>query len=72
MNQRLLSEADVEREFGINRRWLQKLRLTGDGPIYCKIGRSVRYDRKDIEDFIQASKRNSTSEDTQLHLCGRS
>ena len=31
---------------------LQKLRVVGDGPVFSKIGRLVRYSREDLHAFI--------------------
>jgi hypothetical protein len=43
---------------------LAKWRLTGTGPRYSKYGRIVVYDRADVERFVEAQKRRSTSEST--------
>jgi hypothetical protein len=48
------SERTVERE-----------RASGTGCRYVKIGRSIRYRRRDIIDFIERHARQSTSESTQ-------
>lgn len=42
--------------------YLAKLRLTGDGPRFTKIGRAVRYDPRDVQVWLDARKANSTSE----------
>ena len=40
-----------------------KMRLRGDGPIYAKAGpRVVVYDRADLESWLAARKRLSTSD----------
>jgi predicted DNA-binding transcriptional regulator AlpA len=52
---RLLSEREVEEEFAIKMKYLQKLRLFGRGPRYFKFsGRMVRYSRADIELWIES------------------
>jgi predicted DNA-binding transcriptional regulator AlpA len=43
---------------------LDKFRLTGGGPLYIKIGKSVRYDTIDLDKWLDAQKRASTC-DTQ-------
>jgi predicted DNA-binding transcriptional regulator AlpA len=58
---RLLSETQVEKLYGLNRRTLQHWRLTGRGPTYRKLGKSVRYLETDIHAFLDAGKRRSTS-----------
>ena len=35
---------------------LQKLRAVGDGPIFSKIGRLVRYSREDLHAFMRAKR----------------
>ena len=39
----------------------EKLRLTGGGPRYIKIGRKVVYDPDDLDAWLDARKRFSTS-----------
>lgn len=38
-----------------------KLRLTGGGPIYITIGRTIVYDPDDLDAWLAARKRKSTS-----------
>ncbi len=40
---------------------LEKLRVTGGGPKYIKIGRRVYYDPDDLDEWLSAQKRLSTS-----------
>jgi predicted DNA-binding transcriptional regulator AlpA len=48
---------------GMSESWLAKRRMKGDPPRYLKLGgRSIAYDLSDLDDFIAASRRNSTSE----------
>ena len=42
--------------------YLAKMRLTGDGPRFTKLGRAVRYDPGDVQAWLDARKANSTSE----------
>lgn len=39
---------------------LEKLRLTGGGPLFIKIGRTVVYDPEDLDRWLAANKRAST------------
>jgi hypothetical protein len=41
---------------------LQAWRLRGTGPIFRKIGRTVRYLREDLDHYIQQQARQSTSQ----------
>jgi len=58
----LLTERDVNAEYKLALGQLRAWRCKGGGPIYCKIGRSVRYLRGDVEDFISSRRRKSTSD----------
>lgn len=40
---------------------LEKLRLTGTGPTYLKVGRRVVYDIRDLESWLAEHRRLSTS-----------
>ena len=57
----LLTEIEVERRFGLKKRTLQAWRQTGDGPVYAKLGRTVRYPEAEVVRFIDARLRRSTS-----------
>lgn len=65
-NPKLLSERDVETTYGIERRTLQAWRLRGQGPVFLKVGRMVRYRVEDIEAFLDAARRTSTSDDGRV------
>jgi predicted DNA-binding transcriptional regulator AlpA len=41
---------------------LNKLRLTGAGPEYIKLGRRVIYARDSVEDWMRSKRRTSTSD----------
>ncbi len=48
---------------GLSASTLAKMRLRGDGPIYSKAGpRIVVYDLADLESWLTARKRSSTSD----------
>ncbi|MDJ0820927.1 MAG: AlpA family transcriptional regulator [Paracoccaceae bacterium] len=49
---RLLSRNEVEKEFGIPRRFLELAVARGDGPAIVRLGRSVRYRVCDIQAWI--------------------
>ena len=40
---------------------LNKWRCYGDGPLFIKMGRSVRYRLKDLNDYIEGRRAGSTS-----------
>ena len=58
----LLTERQASVRLGLSVRTLQKWRLLGQGPCYLKLGQAVRYDPDDLETFVQAARRSSTSE----------
>ena len=41
---------------------LAKLRLRGGGPAFCHIGRALRYRRCDLDEWLLATSRRSTSD----------
>jgi predicted DNA-binding transcriptional regulator AlpA len=41
---------------------LEKLRLTGEGPVFIKAGRAVRYRKSDLDAWLNSHRRRSTSE----------
>jgi predicted DNA-binding transcriptional regulator AlpA len=47
---------------GLSTSTLAKLRLTGGGPAYAKLGRRVVYSAQDLEAWVQAHRHRSTSE----------
>lgn len=62
METRLLNEREVSAVYGIAVGQLRQLRFKGTGPLFVKLGRSVRYRAADIEDYITANIRQSTSD----------
>ena len=57
----LMTEKDVASLICITPRALQNWRLRGGGPEYIKIGRSVRYQRSDVMQFINERKKRHSS-----------
>ena len=49
----LLNEKEVQREYGLNARTLQRERSLGTGVPYVKMGRRVLYKRADLDKFIE-------------------
>jgi len=58
----LLNEAQTSLLLCLSVRTLQGWRLRGGGPVYVKTGRSVRYRRRDLIDWIEAQTVHSTSQ----------
>lgn len=61
-SEKLLREQDAAAMLAMSIKTLQAWRLRGGGPVFQKIGRSVRYSREAIQDFISAGTRHNTSE----------
>ncbi|GAA0547909.1 putative DNA-binding transcriptional regulator AlpA [Rhizomicrobium palustre] len=66
MEDRLLRPRDAAVMLGLSESTLAKMRLSGGGPEYLKLGRSIRYTRKSIDAWVTARARRSTS-DTGNH-----
>jgi len=58
---KLLTEHDVEREYGVRVSTLRSWRYRGRGCPYLKLGASVRYRVEDIERWLSKCCRTSTS-----------
>jgi len=41
---------------------LERLRLSGDGPVYLKLGRAVRYRDEDLDTWLASRVTRSTSD----------
>jgi predicted DNA-binding transcriptional regulator AlpA len=62
-NDRLsLTALEAANLLGLSPSTLAKLRLNGNGPIYCKLGRRVVYRRADLEQWLQSRTTRDTSD----------
>jgi len=61
----LLSPKDAASYIHKSTSSLAKLRVYGGGPGYFKVGRRVFYDIADLDVWLQARRRNSTSDQGQ-------
>ena len=59
---KVLSAELAARFVGLSASTLAKLRLNGNGPIYCKLGRRVVYRPADLEQWLQARATRDTSD----------
>lgn len=59
--QSFLSTPQVAEFLNVSPSYLNKLRLSGGGPRFVKIGRRVAYDIADLIDWAESRKRTSTS-----------
>ena len=44
----------------VSKSWLDKKRITGDGPAYIKAGRRVVYDISDLDAWVASNRRQRT------------
>jgi predicted DNA-binding transcriptional regulator AlpA len=65
----VIHPTDAARFVGLSASTLAKLRLNGNGPIYCKLGRRVVYRRADLEAWLESRIARNTTEasDKLLH-----
>lgn len=63
----LLSTAQAADYLGLKPNYLEKLRIAGGGPTFVKITSGaagmVRYSREDLDAWVSASRRRSTSDE---------
>lgn len=57
-----LTPAEAGRTLNLSTSKLAKLRMTHDGPKYCKFGRAVRYPSGELTEWADRQTRTSTSE----------
>jgi predicted DNA-binding transcriptional regulator AlpA len=60
--ERLLTTKEAAAALRVSRSFLDKARMTGDGPPYTKIGTAVRYRDSDLAQYVKGRRRLSTSE----------
>lgn len=58
--ERLLSPAEAAKLLNVSISWLAKARMSGEGPEFVKIGRSVRYSEPGIRKFTRLQTRVKT------------
>lgn len=63
-----LDTAAAATYIGAKPNYLEKLRCNGDGPTYIKLNGLVRYDPDDLDVWINAGKRLSTSDQGETQL----
>ncbi len=58
----LVNEAEAAHLLSLSVKTLRRWRWAGKGPRFLKLGAAVRYDSADLTAFIEAGRRNSTSD----------
>ena len=59
---RLRDEYETAELLGISVKTLRGWRCRGGGPVFRKVGASVRYADADLSEFLEAARRRNTSE----------
>ncbi len=58
----ILNTHDAAGYVRLSRTTLERFRLTGEGPVYCKLGGAVRYRKVDLDAWLESRRIRSTSE----------
>jgi predicted DNA-binding transcriptional regulator AlpA len=62
-----LAAKEAAKVLGLSSSTLAKLRLSGNGPVYCKLGRRVIYRPQDCREWLQSRvARNTSDADARL------
>jgi hypothetical protein len=62
MRVNMLTTEEAAYRIGFAPKTLAKMRVTGSGPAFHKVGRSVRYAVEDLESWLASRRRISTSQ----------
>ena len=62
MSTQLLTDVEAADFLGLKPKTLARWRWKGQGPVFRKVGRKVRYARNDLEEYIASSARRSTTD----------
>jgi predicted DNA-binding transcriptional regulator AlpA len=58
----LLTEREVAQRLRLGANTLAKWRIRGEGPRFIKIGARIRYDEREVADWVASCRRASTSQ----------
>lgn len=62
-DEKLYTQTEAAPIFGKSRFWFERARWAGTGPEFIKIGRSVRYTGRALNEFLSSGTRGSTTGD---------
>lgn len=62
----LLTQAETAELLRLSERTLERWRVLGGGPVFCKLGKRVLYRRADLDEWIASHVVHSTSEASSL------
>jgi predicted DNA-binding transcriptional regulator AlpA len=58
---RILTTGEAAAVLGLSASYLNKMRVTGCGPVFLKLSRAVRYTQADLDAWISSRRHSSTS-----------
>ena len=61
MSDRFFTPETLSKELEITMSTLAKWRLYGGGPRYAKMGKNIRYEKCDVDEWVENNKRRTTS-----------
>jgi predicted DNA-binding transcriptional regulator AlpA len=61
MTSSFLSSSEAEQLLALPKNTLAKMRVSGEGPAFHKLGKRVRYSMSDLEDWLKARRYSNTS-----------
>jgi len=64
MSEKLLTTQEAADRLGLSKSTLDKGRLTGDSPPFVRMGTAIRYRPQDLDEWVAARVRRSTSATT--------
>ncbi|MFN3620395.1 helix-turn-helix transcriptional regulator [Sphingorhabdus sp.] len=62
MSKCILNTKEAAEYVRLGKPTLERFRLSGDGPRYCKLGGAVRYRGTDLDDWLESRLVRSTSD----------
>lgn len=63
----LIDTTKAAEYLGVSEGFMRKMRANGNGPKFVKIGKSIRYDQWDLENFVETLNRFSSSAESEAH-----
>lgn len=62
LNPTMFNAERAAKRLGLSKSTLAKMRLSGNGPPYVKLGRRVGYLLSDLDEWVESNKFHSTAE----------
>jgi len=62
IDRRYLNTAEAAHYLGLSESSLEKRRVAGNGPIFSRLGKCVRYERSALDEWARSDRRRSTAE----------